>query len=57
MFTVHEALDVGKLTSGPTFKARTVSLCSQSLADAVKRTHRIGTFSFCASLTQTARVS
>lgn len=57
MFTLHEALVVGKLTSGPTFKARTVSLCSQSLADAVKRTHRICTFNFCASFTQIARVS
>jgi hypothetical protein len=46
-----------KLTSVPTFKARTVSLCSHSLAGAVKRTHRIDTFNFCASLTQTARVS
>jgi hypothetical protein len=48
---------VGLLTSGPGFKARTVSLCSHSRADAVKSTHRSGTFSFCASLTQTARVS
>jgi hypothetical protein len=47
----------GILTSGPGFKARTVSLCSHSRADAVKRTHRSGTFIFCASLTQTARVS
>lgn len=34
-----------------------MSLCSQSFTDAVKRTHRIGTLSFCANLTQTARVS
>jgi len=54
---LHAALDVEELTSGPKFNARTVSLCSQSFTDAVKSTHRIGTFSFCANLTQTARVS
>jgi hypothetical protein len=44
-------------TSGPRFSARTTSLCSHSRAGAVKWTHRIEMFSFCASLTQTARVS
>jgi hypothetical protein len=44
-------------TFGPRFSARTVSLCSQSRAGAVKRTHRTEIFSFCASSTQTARVS
>lgn len=55
--SAQERLDVEKLTSGPIFNARTVSLCSQSFTDAVKRTHRIGASSFCASFTQTARVS
>jgi hypothetical protein len=46
-----------KLTSGPRFKARKVSLCSHSFGDAVKSTHRMGTFSFCANVTHTPRVS
>ena len=54
---MHEALDVGKLTSEPMFNARNVSLCSQSFGGAVKSTHRIGTFKFCAKLIQTALVS
>lgn len=54
---MREAFSVGKLTSGPIFNARTVSLCSQIFADAVKRTHRIGTPNFCASLIHTALVS
>lgn len=45
-----------QLTSGPTFNARNVSLCSHSLGDAVKSTHRRGTLSFCANATHTARV-
>jgi hypothetical protein len=49
---------VGKLTSGPRFKARKVSLCSHSFGGAVKSTQRMGTFSFCtANVTHTARVS
>jgi hypothetical protein len=48
---------LGKLTSVPGFKARNVSLCSHSFDDAVKSTHRMGTFSFCANVTHTARVS
>lgn len=54
---MREALSVGKLTSGPIFNARTVSLCSQIFTDAVKRTHRIETCSFCANLIHTALVS
>jgi hypothetical protein len=46
-----------RLTSGLRFKARNVSLCSHSFDDAVNSTHRIGTFSFCANVTHTARVS
>lgn len=48
---------LGKLTSGPIFNARTVSLCSQIFAEAVKRTHRIGIFNRCARLIQTPLVS
>lgn len=54
---MREALSVEKLTSGPIFNARTVSLCSQIFADAVKRTHRIETCSCCANLIHTALVS
>lgn len=45
-----------QLTSEPRFNARTVSLCSQSLWDAVKWTQRTGTFLSFARLTHTARV-
>ena len=46
-----------QLTSGLRFNARTVSLCSHTLAGAVKWMHRIGTFLSLARLTHTARVS
>lgn len=54
---VRDGASVEKLTSGPTFNARTVSLCSQSLGGAVNSTHRMGTLSLFASFTQCARVS
>jgi hypothetical protein len=46
-----------RLTSGQRFNARTVSLCSHTLAPAVKWMHRMGTFVSFARFTQTARVS
>lgn len=39
------------------FKARTTSLCSQTSAGAVKRTHRMGTACFVASAIHLLRVS
>lgn len=54
---MHEVIGVGKLTSGPIFNARNVSLCSQTFVGAVKRTHRMGMLSFCANLIHTALVS
>lgn len=43
--------------SWPTWRARNVSLCSHTLADAVKTMHRMGQSSFRARLIQTALVS
>lgn len=48
---------VEKLTSGPVLSARTVSLCSHSLAGAVKSTHRMGTLTLFASVIHTFLVS